>query len=63
MAARPYTPSGTDVRRLNAKFSHKLKTKQVICLDIPDDYTFMDEKLIEILMSRVSEYIQLPEGL
>ncbi|MDQ0194593.1 putative protein tyrosine phosphatase [Paenibacillus wynnii] len=38
-----------------------LKNKRLICLDIPDDYQFMDEELIEILKSRVSEHIELPE--
>jgi predicted protein tyrosine phosphatase len=44
-------------RRLKEKFSNKLIGKQIICLDIPDDYRFMDEELIEILQSRVSEYL------
>lgn len=47
--------------KLKQKFSGKLLNKQLICLDIPDDYTFMDEDLIEILKSRVSEYIEVPE--
>jgi predicted protein tyrosine phosphatase len=33
----------------------------VICLDIPDDYGFMDEELIELLRARVSEYIEIGE--
>ncbi|WP_442604457.1 low molecular weight protein tyrosine phosphatase family protein [Paenibacillus sp. KN14-4R] len=41
-------------RRLKEKFSINLLNKQLICLDIPDDYKFMDEELIEILKSRVS---------
>lgn len=48
-------------RRLKEKFSNKLINKPLICLDIPDDYTFMDEDLIEMLKSRVSEYIEVPE--
>ncbi|RKP57973.1 protein tyrosine phosphatase [Cohnella endophytica] len=48
-------------RRLKEKFSNTLVTKQLICLDIPDDYRFMDEELIEILKSRVSEYLEVPE--
>lgn len=49
------------VRRLKEKFSSMLNNKQIICLNIPDDYTFMDEELIEILKSRVSEYLEIPE--
>ncbi|MFC5471054.1 low molecular weight protein tyrosine phosphatase family protein, partial [Cohnella suwonensis] len=48
-------------RRLKDKFSSNLLQKQLICLDIPDDYKFMDEELIEILKTRVSEYIEVPE--
>ncbi|WP_248062232.1 low molecular weight protein tyrosine phosphatase family protein [Paenibacillus silvae] len=48
-------------RRLKAKFPISLKNKRLICLDIPDDYQFMDEELIEILKSRVSEHIEVPE--
>ncbi|MCD9025452.1 low molecular weight protein tyrosine phosphatase family protein [Cohnella silvisoli] len=49
------------LRRLKDKFSNILSGKQIICLDIPDDFKFMDEELIEILKSRVSEHIELPE--
>ncbi|MVP02600.1 low molecular weight protein tyrosine phosphatase family protein [Paenibacillus lutrae] len=48
-------------RRLQDKFSAKVRTRPIICLDIPDDYKFMDEELIEILKSRVSEYLEVPE--
>ena len=48
-------------RRLKGKFPSILMDKPLICLDIPDDYRFMDEELIEILKSRVSEYIEVPE--
>lgn len=49
------------LRRLKAKFPVSLRDKQVVCLDIPDEYRFMDEELIEILKSRVSDYIEVPE--
>ncbi|MFM9329273.1 low molecular weight protein tyrosine phosphatase family protein [Paenibacillus mesotrionivorans] len=47
--------------KLRQKFPEKLINKRLICLDVPDDYSFMDEDLIEILKSRVSEYIEVPE--
>ncbi|MFC5649246.1 low molecular weight protein tyrosine phosphatase family protein [Paenibacillus solisilvae] len=47
------------VRRMKEKFQEMLPGKQVICLDIPDDYKFMDEELIEILKGRVSEYLEI----
>ncbi len=43
------------LKRLREKFGRS--KKRVICLDIPDDYPYMDEELIEILRSRVSDYI------
>lgn len=49
------------VRRLNEKFSRAIQNKRLICLSIPDEYKFMDEELIEVLKSRVSEYIEVPE--
>ncbi|WP_199621427.1 low molecular weight protein tyrosine phosphatase family protein [Paenibacillus alkalitolerans] len=49
------------MRRLRGKYNHELHKKKVICLDIPDDYGYMDEDLIEILKSRVSEQIEIPE--
>jgi predicted protein tyrosine phosphatase len=48
-------------KRIKEKFSNKLISKRIICLDILDDYKFMDEELIEILKARVSEYIEVPE--
>ncbi|RAP75567.1 low molecular weight protein tyrosine phosphatase family protein [Paenibacillus montanisoli] len=47
------------VRRLNEKFRGELAGKRLICLDIPDDYQFMDEELIDILKGRVTEYIDI----
>ncbi len=46
-------------RRLRDKFNSLLSNKQVICLDIPDEYKFMDEELIDILKSRVSDYLDV----
>ncbi|GAA4859333.1 low molecular weight protein tyrosine phosphatase family protein [Paenibacillus vulneris] len=49
------------VRRLRDKFKHELLSKKLICLDIPDEYQYMDEELIEILTSRVSEHLDVTE--
>lgn len=46
-------------QRIQEKFSTLLKGKKIIVLDISDDYTYMDEELIDILMSRVSEYLSV----
>lgn len=49
------------LRRLKDKFGSILDSKKVINLDIPDDYGYMNEDLIEILKVRVGEYIEVPE--
>ena len=49
------------IRRLKEKFYEEIASKKVICLNIDDDYKYMDEELIEILKSRVSEYIDVPD--
>lgn len=43
--------------KLSAKFKVHLKDKRVICLDIPDEYDYMDSELIKILKARVPKYI------
>lgn len=48
-------------RRLKEKFGQDLSEKRIIRLDIEDEYRYMDEELIELLKSRVSEHIEIPE--
>ena len=38
--------------KLNRKFRASLNGKRIICLDIPDDYEFMDPVLVRMLESR-----------
>ncbi|PYK09479.1 MAG: phosphotyrosine protein phosphatase [Verrucomicrobia bacterium] len=38
--------------KLSSKFKRNLGGKRVICLDIPDDYGFMDPDLIRLLKAR-----------
>ncbi|WP_024859115.1 low molecular weight protein tyrosine phosphatase family protein [Ruminococcus albus] len=45
------------LRRIKDKYSSSLSDKKVICLNIPDEYGFMDEELISLLDSSVSEYL------
>jgi predicted protein tyrosine phosphatase len=45
------------IRRLREKFGEALVNKQVICLNIPDEYEFMDEELIGALKSVTFEYL------
>lgn len=43
--------------RLSAKFARHLHGKRVICLDIPDDYDFMDPMLIRLLKQKVVRFL------
>ena len=43
--------------RLLAQFSRALQYKEMIVLDIPDDYRYMDEELIELLKESVVPYL------
>jgi len=45
--------------RIQQKFREELKGKKVIRLDIPDEYEYMDEELIDLLESRIMEYIEI----
>ena len=40
-------------RKLSAGFQPWLKGKRVVCLDIPDDYGYMDPGLVELLERKV----------
>lgn len=44
-------------RRLREKYSEELSGKQIVTLNIPDDFEYMDEELQDILHSYVDEYI------
>lgn len=42
--------------RLQKRFKKHLKAR-VICLDIPDDYEFMDDALISLLKAKVTRHL------
>jgi predicted protein tyrosine phosphatase len=50
----------THRNRLRKRFRAHLKSARVICLDIPDDYEFMDPALVRLLKARVTPH--LPTG-
>lgn len=43
--------------KLSAKFSAQLAGKRVVCLDIPDDFDYMEPALVELLKARVPRYL------
>jgi predicted protein tyrosine phosphatase len=45
--------------KLARKFRSELKGKRVVCLDIPDEYDFMDPVLIRLLEAKVPRYLGL----
>lgn len=45
------------LRRLREKYSDEISEKDIVTLNIPDDYEYMDEELQDILRSYVEEYL------
>lgn len=45
------------VRRIKEKYTDEISGKKIVCLNIPDDFEYMDEELQEILMCSVGEYL------
>jgi len=43
--------------QLAAKFRRHLNGKRVICLDIPDDYTYMQPELVKLLESKAGPFL------
>jgi len=43
--------------KLSAKFSRHLKSARVICLDIPDEFDFMDPTLVRLLREKVTRFL------
>jgi predicted protein tyrosine phosphatase len=44
-------------RKLQQRFRPQLKNTRVVCLDIPDDFEFMDPELVRLLETRVERLI------
>lgn len=44
--------------KLSKKFLAHLKSKRIICLDIPDEFEFMDPGLIRVLEEKVGPFFQ-----
>jgi predicted protein tyrosine phosphatase len=45
--------------RIQEKYKEYITEKPLYVLNIPDDYQFMDKELIEILLNRIGEIIDL----
>ncbi len=44
--------------RLSRGYGNHLRGKQIVCLNIPDDYGFMDPALIERLVASAGRYLK-----
>ena len=45
------------MRRIRDKYPDIVSGKQIVCLNIPDAYSYMDDDLCELLESVVPEYL------
>lgn len=43
--------------KVQRKYRGQLGAKRLICLDIPDDYEFMDPTLIQLLEARMARFL------
>jgi predicted protein tyrosine phosphatase len=43
--------------KVQSRYRAALKNKRVICLDIPDEFEFMDPMLVRILEARVARHL------
>ena len=45
--------------KLSKNFKHYLKNTKIICLDIPDDFEYMEPALIALLEAKVKKYLRI----
>ena len=45
--------------KVQKHFRRDLDGKRIICLDIPDDYAFMDDGLVRLLQARMSRHLPM----
>ena len=47
--------------KLQQRFRSSLRGQRIICLDIPDDYAFMDPALVDLLKTRMARHLTSPD--
>ncbi len=47
--------------KLSKNFQHCLRDKKIICLDIPDEYEYMEPALIELLKQKVLPLLKIKQ--
>lgn len=45
--------------KVSKKFKDLLKEKRLLCLDIPDNYEYMQPELVMLLKAKVPKYVRL----
>lgn len=48
--------------KLSKRFRKNIGNRRVVCLDIPDDYDFMDPELVELLKRKVMPFLPRDRG-
>jgi predicted protein tyrosine phosphatase len=48
----------THKARLAKRFRHHLGGKRVVCLDIPDDYEYMEPELVRLLEAKAGPFLR-----
>ncbi|WP_294235851.1 low molecular weight protein tyrosine phosphatase family protein [uncultured Sphingomonas sp.] len=48
--------------RLQRRFRAALGGKRIICLDIPDDFAFMQPELVQLLETKLARHLPVPMG-
>lgn len=43
--------------KLSAKFNSHISKKRIVCLNIPDEYEYMDSALVALLNAKVPRYL------
>ena len=43
--------------KLTSKFKSNLASKRIICLDIPDNFEYMEPSLVKLLMTKVPRHL------
>jgi len=46
-------------KRLEERFAEALEGKTLIVLDIPDDYAYMDEELVQMIGAGIEPYLEI----
>ncbi len=47
-------------KKLSERFKPYLHNKKIVCLDIPDEYDYMDEELVKLLHHKVPPFLPAP---